>query len=137
MHVLQYFIAGIISLREKKNSPIFHHLLLLAKFLFCYIAVCVHSDSFQGTFCRREEVLLQSYHPSGHRDPTRLHECLCAIQVCRSTYIYMHVCHCVKIFLNVCRFLNGTNEAFSTEPLKNENQDLALGFYHMKNVCFI
>ena len=30
--------------------------------------------------------------------------------------------------------MNGANEAFSTEPLKNENQDLALGFYHMKNV---
>ena len=32
------------------------------------------------------------------------------------------------------RFLNGGDEAFSTEPLKNENQDLALGFYHMQNV---
>ena len=34
----------------------------------------------------------------------------------------------------VCRFLNGSDEAFSTEPLKNENEDLALGFYHMQNV---
>jgi hypothetical protein len=32
------------------------------------------------------------------------------------------------------RFLNGGDEAFSTEPLKNENQDLALGFYHMQNI---
>ena len=32
------------------------------------------------------------------------------------------------------RFLHGGDEAFSTEPLKNENQDLALGFYHMQNV---
>ena len=34
----------------------------------------------------------------------------------------------------IVRFLNGGDEAFSTEPLKNENQDLALGFYHMQNV---
>ena len=34
----------------------------------------------------------------------------------------------------IIRFLNGGDEAFSTEPLKNENQDLALGFYHMQNV---
>ncbi len=32
------------------------------------------------------------------------------------------------------RFLNGSDEAVSTEPLKNENEDLALGFYYMKNV---
>ena len=32
------------------------------------------------------------------------------------------------------RFLNGGDEAFSTISLKNENQDLALGFYHMQNV---
>ena len=34
------------------------------------------------------------------------------------------------------RFLNGGSEAYSTEPLKNENQDLALGFYHMQNVTY-
>ena len=37
------------------------------------------------------------------------------------------------IFLQF-RFLNGGDEAFSTVSLKNENQDLALGFYHMQNV---
>ncbi len=40
-----------------------------------------------------------------------------------------------SILLNLpLRFLNGSDEAFSTEPLKNDNEDLALGFYHMKNV---
>ncbi len=32
------------------------------------------------------------------------------------------------------RFLTGNAEAYSTEPLKNENEELALGFYHMQNV---
>jgi flagellar biosynthesis chaperone FliJ len=32
------------------------------------------------------------------------------------------------------KFLNGGDEAFSTVSLKNENQDLALGFYHMQNL---
>jgi kinesin family protein 1 len=43
--------------------------------------------------------------------------------------------NCISNKVLMSRFLNGANEAFSTEPLKNENQDLALGFYHMKNVC--
>ena len=33
-----------------------------------------------------------------------------------------------------CRFFNGNENAFSTEPLKNDNPDLSLGFYHMQNV---
>ena len=48
--------------------------------------------------------------------------------------LIMRVCVCVCVCVHFCRFLNGGDEAFSTEPLKNENQDLALGFYHMQNV---
>ena len=40
----------------------------------------------------------------------------------------------VCVFPDSPRFLNGGDQAFSTEPLKNDNQDLALGFYHMQNV---
>ncbi|XP_065919048.1 kinesin-like protein KIF1A isoform X2 [Dysidea avara] len=32
------------------------------------------------------------------------------------------------------RFFNGNETAFSTEPLKNDNADLDLGFYHMQNL---
>ena len=60
----------------------------------CSFAVCVHSDSFQGAFCRRKEILLQSDHTSGHGDSTRLHQCLCAIQVCSLSCIF---CHYAKI----------------------------------------
>ena len=46
------------------------------------------------------------------------------------TLIHTHT-HTVCMFL---RFLTGNAEAYSTEPLKNENEELALGFYHMQNV---
>ena len=39
-----------------------------------------------------------------------------------------------SLIVYMYRFFNGNENAFSTEPLKNDNPDLSLGFYHMQNV---
>ena len=97
------------------------------------IAVCVHHLAIKRTLRGRKEVLFPCDHPPSHWYPTRFHRHLRAVQVslhCVSSQPAGHPvagCCC-------CRFLTGNGEAFSTEPLKNENQDLALGFYHMQNV---
>lgn len=54
-----------------------------------------------------------------------------------SSELSIYLCvYCCTLSFNLwpLRFPAADGEAFSTEPLKNENQDLALGFYYMQNV---